>query len=113
MAKHLADRIIETFLLAGESSNKAFSARDALKTQLEEGVHVEMEHTTEPMFSEKIALDHLAEHKRYYTALSLMEQILEHDRLDEFLDWAETGLGIKPTLRRLPASVKKKLGWRK
>jgi hypothetical protein len=103
MAKHFGDRIIEDLMQAGESWNKSFTPADADPEELEEGINVEFEHTRDPVISMKIALDHLAEDggDRYYTALSVMEQILKHDRLDEFLDWADTGLGIKPKLRKL------------
>ena len=42
--------------------------------QLEMGVLVEMEHTTNKMIAEKIAKDHLAEIPDYYTRLHIMEQ---------------------------------------
>jgi hypothetical protein len=109
MAKHFGDRIIEDFMGAGESVKAGIGPRDVNSREFQEGVHVEMEHTTDPVISAKIGLDHLAEHDAYYTALSVMEQILKHDRLDEFLDWADTGLGIKPKLRKLPRGVFAKL----
>jgi len=40
------------------------------------GIKVEMEHTSNPMMSKKIALDHLAEFPEYYTALAEMERKL-------------------------------------
>ena len=41
--------------------------------QLKAGTKVEMEHTTIPLISEKIAKDHLAEIPDYYTRLAKME----------------------------------------
>ena len=37
--------------------------------QLRMGIRVEKEHTTSPKLACSIALDHLAEHPRYYTKL--------------------------------------------
>jgi hypothetical protein len=37
--------------------------------QLQRGIEVEMEHTTDPVTARKIALDHLREHPRYYSKL--------------------------------------------
>ncbi len=42
--------------------------------QIKMGIKVEMEHTTCPTISEKIAWDHLAEIPDYYTRLSKMEK---------------------------------------
>ena len=41
--------------------------------ELEMGIKVEMEHTTNPIISRKIALDHLEEISDYYTRLARME----------------------------------------
>jgi hypothetical protein len=42
--------------------------------QIKMGIKVEMEHTTNPIISEKIAWDHLAEIPDYYTRLAKMEK---------------------------------------
>lgn len=42
--------------------------------QLEMGIKVEMEHTSNKLISRKIALDHLAEIPDYYTRLDKMEK---------------------------------------
>ena len=68
MAKHFGDRIIEDFMGAGESVKAGIGPRDVKKKQFDEGVHVEMEHTTDPVISAKITLDHLAEHDDYHLA---------------------------------------------
>lgn len=41
--------------------------------QLEMGIKVEMEHTTNQLIAERIAKDHLAEMSDYYTKLAIME----------------------------------------
>ncbi len=43
-------------------------------SQLEMGIKVEMEHTTMPIISRKIAIDHLVEIPDYYTRLDKMEK---------------------------------------
>lgn len=47
--------------------------------QLEQGIAVEMEHTSDPGEARKIALDHLAEDPKYYTALKEMEARRERE----------------------------------
>lgn len=42
---------------------------NALKRELEKGMKVEMEHTSDPKVAKEIALDHLFEDPRYYTKL--------------------------------------------
>lgn len=42
--------------------------------QIEMGIKVEMEHTTNPKIAERIAKDHLAEIPDYYTRLAKMEK---------------------------------------
>lgn len=103
MAKHFGDRIVEDLMQAGESWKKHFTPDQADPDELEEGINVEFEHTRDPVISMKIALDHLAEGggERYYSALSVLEQIMKHDRVDDLLLWAEDAFGFKPKLRRL------------
>lgn len=62
--------IIGSFLGAGKS--KDFKGTYDQK-ELEMGIKVEMEHTTDPLMAERIAKDHLAEIKDYYTRLKKME----------------------------------------
>jgi hypothetical protein len=100
VTKHFADRIIEDLMEAGESWHKRLKPTDADPHQLEEGINVEFEHTRDPVISMKISLDHLAEHPAYYTALSVMEQLLNKGMLPELIALAAAH-GIKPKLRRL------------
>lgn len=51
--------------------------------QIKMGIKVEMEHTTNPIISEKIAWDHLAEIPDYYTRLAKMEKEAGVDHHDE------------------------------
>lgn len=113
--KHFGDRIIEDFMQAGESVKRGVLPQDFPSEELEEGVHVEMEHTNDPVMSLKIVLDHEAEKKsmlddreRYYTGLSILEQYLDRGMLDVLLEMSRD-LGIRPRLRKLPRTLKKKL----
>lgn len=45
-----------------------------IKSQLQKGIKVEMEHTTKVKIAEEIALDHLNEHPDYYKRLEKVEK---------------------------------------
>ena len=47
---------------------------DELKTQLEKGIKVESEHTTDKAVAKEIAMDHLFEDPKYYDKLSKIEE---------------------------------------
>ena len=51
------------------------------KTQLKIGTKIEMEHTKNKEFAEKIAKDHLDEFPNYYTALVKMENRLKRKKI--------------------------------
>ena len=53
------------------------SEKDVDDKELARGIEVEKEHTGDPEIAKEIALDHLAEHSKYYTALDKMEKELE------------------------------------
>ncbi len=55
-----------------------------MKKQIQIGIEVEKEHTTDPEVARRIALDHLAEFPDYYTALKQMEKTLraKHQKKD-------------------------------
>lgn len=65
------------FLLGGRANEKRFSEKDADKKELEMGIKVEREHIDNIDIQKRIALDHLAESNKYYTALAKMEKSLE------------------------------------
>jgi len=48
--------------------------------EVAKGIEVEKEHTDVPQIARKIALDHLVEHPRYYTALDAMEKALKEGK---------------------------------
>lgn len=63
--------ILSSFLSEGNSKGKDINPDPK---ELEMGIKVEMEHTTSAVISRKIAMDHLAEIKDYYTRLAKMEK---------------------------------------
>jgi hypothetical protein len=62
------------FVNAGRAFEKKITAKDVDPKELEMGILVEMEHTTNRDIATKIALDHLSEIKDYYTRLKKMEE---------------------------------------
>jgi len=65
--------LLSSILTEGNSKGKDIK-HDPDPEQLTMGIKVEMEHTSEPLISQKIALDHLAEIPDYYTRLAKMEK---------------------------------------
>lgn len=57
----------------GLSIKKGITEKDVLPKELEMGIKIEMEHTDNPELAKKIALDHLTEHKYYYSNLKIYE----------------------------------------
>jgi hypothetical protein len=49
---------------------------DVDETELTQGFKIETEHTNNPIIAERIALDHLAEFKKYYSYLEVMEKLM-------------------------------------
>ena len=66
--------ILGSILGAGRAKEDGFKEEDADKKELEMGIKVEMEHTTDPIISKRISLDHLSEIPDYYTRLLKMEK---------------------------------------
>ena len=66
--------ILGSFLGAGRAKEKNITEKDVSAEELKKGIKVEMEHTTDPILSARIALDHLAEIPDYYTRLIKMEK---------------------------------------
>ena len=63
--------VLSSFLSEGNSKGKDIKHDPK---QLEIGIKVEMEHTTNPVLARKISLDHLVEISDYYTRLAKMEK---------------------------------------
>ena len=68
---------IENFLTAGNWNRSGLRIESVDKKELARGIEIEMEHTSDPVISLRIALDHLSEYPDYYTALDRMERELE------------------------------------
>lgn len=62
------------FALDGKSVKDKINISDVDSDELNMGIEVEKEHTSDIKTSTRIALDHLAEIKDYYTRLKKMEQ---------------------------------------
>jgi hypothetical protein len=63
------------FIEAGRSKNQMPPIQDAqYNNELEMGIQVEYEHTTNKRIAMKIAMDHLVEIPDYYTRLAKMEK---------------------------------------
>jgi hypothetical protein len=60
---------VKVFVKAGLANKKGFTEKDADPKELEKGIAVEYEHTTDKDIAKRIALDHLAELPDYYTRL--------------------------------------------
>lgn len=74
--------LFASFVLYGRSVEDGVTSDLVDPLELEMGVKVEMEHTSSLILSERIALDHLAEAPldaplKYYTALHLMEKMID------------------------------------
>lgn len=68
-------------LMGGRAEETGTTENDVDPKQLKMGIKVEMEHTTDPLISKEIALDHLAEHNNsdYYTRLAKMEKEMDEE----------------------------------
>lgn len=75
----LTDRMNQ-FLNEGRAHDKGMTADNVDPQQLVRGIEVEMEHTKDPRIAKKIALDHLAEFRDYYSRLDRMESKAQDDR---------------------------------
>lgn len=69
--------ILGSLLGTGKAKKKKFTEKDADSKELEMGIKVEMEHTSNKAISKRIALDHLAEFPDYYSRLLKMEKQAE------------------------------------
>ena len=62
-----------SFVDVGKANELGITEQDVDSRELEMGIDVEYEHTTDPNIAKRIALDHLAEIPDYYTRLAKME----------------------------------------
>jgi len=67
-------------LLNGMAAKKGVTEQDVDPVQLAIGIEIEMEHTDRRDVATQIALDHLAEYPDYYSALLVMESVLEEEK---------------------------------
>ncbi len=64
---------VKDFINQGRAKEKGITEKDVDPKELERGIKVEYEHTTNEAIAKRIALDHLAECDNYYTKLKEME----------------------------------------
>lgn len=67
-------KVFKQFADNGRANEKGITEKDVDPKELARGIEVEMEHTTDKETAKRIALDHLAEIKTYYTRLKKMEE---------------------------------------
>ena len=94
------------FLSAGMAHKKKISKKDVDPSELAMGVKVEREHTNDPAVAERIALDHLAEFRNYYTALADMEDKL---RSKKRVKTEKSVMGSPPKAKEAAGSPKPKI----
>lgn len=70
------------FMEAGLAYEKGITIDDVDPDELEMGIQIEMEHTSNPVIATRIALDHLAEEgsENYYTQLKKMEEKMRNKK---------------------------------
>jgi hypothetical protein len=68
----------------GEAKKKKVTEKDVDPEELRMGIEIEKEHTNDPVLAKKIALDHLAEFPKYYTALKAMEKKMKLEKTARF-----------------------------
>jgi len=66
--------IFTRFFYGGKANEKDVGEDDVDAQELSMGIEIEREHTPDIVVSKRIALDHLAEFKDYYTRLKKMEE---------------------------------------
>ena len=65
---------VEEFVNAGRAYEMGYTVDSVDEDELEMGIKIEMEHTTNREIAKRIALDHLTELPDYYTRLAKMEE---------------------------------------
>jgi len=61
----------------GRAKEKGMTIKDFDPEAIKKGIKIELEHTKDKDVAKIIAMDHLAEHPKYYDALEKMEKELE------------------------------------
>jgi hypothetical protein len=107
--------ILSSFLNEGKSKGAKMNVDPV---EMKEGVKIELEHTNDPDLAEKIARDHLAEDKKYYTKLKTIEKAVNRDKVEyvinkkqalEIASEAEKSRGNKMKIEKFKAIVDKAL----
>ena len=70
----------------GRAHKEGIKEKDVDPKELKMGIEIEMEHTNSKSIAKKIALDHLAEHKYYYSNLKKHEHTFSKSPAEGLLD---------------------------
>lgn len=85
MKKLVCESLAEFSNLDGKGRNLIPS--DVNHKQLEIGIEVESEHTSDKMIATRIALDHLAENPTYYTQLVELGMVDEPTAIEKYVEF--------------------------
>lgn len=96
--------------LYGLAKKKGITWKDVSIRQLMIGIKIEKEHTSDPRVALQIALDHLAEHPNYYTALRKMEKELTAQEEKKAADQSLKSALVLSVLYKHGALSKKAVG---
>lgn len=80
------------------SKDKIKNMHEKLKSQLNKGIKVEMEHTTNKTKAKEIAMDHLSENPDYYTKLKKIESKTKKEETKEGTGAASSGSYSQPSI---------------
>jgi hypothetical protein len=98
-------KVAKDLLPGGKADRRA--PRDFDARQLRLGELVEQEHTDNHAMAREIAMDHLAEHPEYYTALKKMESKLEKSGASEQMVRAINPAALVPTREDMPTPLRR------
>ena len=94
----IAKKHVNTNSKDSTSKEKIKDMHEKLKTQLNKGIKVEMEHTTNKNKAKEIAMDHLSENPDYYTKLKKIESKEKKEETKEATGAASSGSYSQPSI---------------
>jgi hypothetical protein len=94
----IAKKHVNTKSKGSTSNEKIKDMHEKLKSQLNKGIKVEMEHTTNKNKAKEIAMDHLSENPDYYTKLKKIESKEKKEETKEATGAASSGSYSQPSI---------------
>lgn len=94
----IAKKHVNTNSKDSTSKEKIKDMHEKLKSQLNKGIKVEMEHTTNKNKAKEIAMDHLSENPDYYTKLKKIESKEKKEETKEATGAASSGSYSQPSI---------------